>query len=122
MPIWASIPAAIELSTGFTDDACTRTSTSLSAGVGSARSSFTTGAVSGLFKVMARMGSPSVAISVEAENTIATSIIEHQLCLSRGYDNQDDQHPRRAPFEPWPVAGADRARGDAPPASRAYRP
>src|SRR5215217_5949876 len=60
-PIWASSPAAIELSTGLTEEACTRTSTSLSAGTGSDRSSRRAGAVSAESRVMARMGRVSLA-------------------------------------------------------------
>src|SRR5215211_2853361 len=55
MPIWASMPAAIELSTGLTDEACTRTSTSLSAGRGTGRSSRRAGGVSGPSRVTARV-------------------------------------------------------------------
>src|SRR5215211_2435403 len=54
-PIRARIPAAIALSTGLTEEACTRTSTSFSAGVGSGRSSRTAGGVSGPLTVTARI-------------------------------------------------------------------
>src|SRR5215211_6869307 len=54
-PIWASRPAAIELSTGLTEEACTRTTTWLSAGIGSGRSSRSRGAASGLSSVIARI-------------------------------------------------------------------
>src|SRR4051812_19952348 len=68
-PICASRPAAIELSTGLTEEACTRTSTSLSAGVGSGRSSRRAGAVSGASRVMARMGrSPLTAHEAAADD------------------------------------------------------
>src|SRR4051794_26040300 len=71
-PIWASRPAAIELSTGFTEEACTRTSTSLSAGVGSGRSSRSAGAVSAESRVMARMvGSPLAAHEAAADDELA---------------------------------------------------
>src|SRR4051794_7194474 len=50
------MPAAIELSTGFAEEACTRTSTSLSAGAGAGRSSRRAGVVSAEPRVMARMG------------------------------------------------------------------
>src|SRR4051812_19823225 len=51
----ASIPAAIELSTGLTEEACTRTTTWSPAGVRSGRSSRSRGAVSGLSSVIARI-------------------------------------------------------------------
>src|SRR4051794_36974967 len=60
-PYWASRPEAIEWSTGLTEEACTRTSTSLSAGVGAGRSSRRAGAVSAALRVMARMGQVSLA-------------------------------------------------------------
>src|SRR3954463_10527827 len=64
MPICASRPPAIELSTGLTDDACTRTSTSLSAGTGAGRSSRRAGAVSGRSRVTPRMAVWSVVLMV----------------------------------------------------------
>src|SRR3954454_22980075 len=71
-PIWASRPAAIELSTGFTEEACTRTSTSLSAGVGWGRSSRRAGAVLAESRVMARMGrSPLAAHEAAADDELA---------------------------------------------------
>src|SRR3954452_17304944 len=71
-PIWASMPAAIPLSTGLTEDACTRTSTSLSAGVGAGRSSRRAGAVRWLSTVMARMsGSPLAADEAAADDEVA---------------------------------------------------
>src|SRR5215208_2707690 len=60
-PIWASIPAAIELSTGLTEEACTRTSTSLLPRLGPGRSSRSAGAVSAESRVMARMSPVSLA-------------------------------------------------------------
>src|SRR5215210_8846013 len=50
-----SIPTAMELSTGFTEEALTRTSTSLSAGVGAGRSSRRPGEESKSSRVMALM-------------------------------------------------------------------
>src|SRR3954466_12771980 len=71
-PIWASRPAAIELSTGFAEEACTRTSTSLSAGVGSGRSSRRAGVVSAESRVMARMvWSPLAAHEAAADDELA---------------------------------------------------
>src|SRR4051812_18647193 len=71
-PIWASMPAAIELSTGLTEEACTRTSTSLSAGVGWGRSSRRAGAVLAESRVMARMGrSPLAAHEAAADDELA---------------------------------------------------
>src|SRR3954469_14841104 len=71
-PIWASRPAAIELSTGFTEEACTRTSTSFSPGVGSGRSSRRAGAVSAESRLMARMGRvSSVAHEAAADDELA---------------------------------------------------
>src|SRR3954465_12506235 len=68
----ASMPAAIPLSTGLTEDACTRTSTSLSAGVGAGRSSRRAGAVPWLSTVMARMsGSPLAADEAAADDELA---------------------------------------------------
>src|SRR5512133_3339709 len=45
-PARLSSPLAIELSTGLTEEACTRTSTSFGAGVGAGRSSRSAGGVS----------------------------------------------------------------------------
>src|SRR5512133_4154537 len=45
-PARLSSPLAIELSTGLTEEACTRTSTSVGAGVGAGRSSRSAGGVS----------------------------------------------------------------------------
>src|SRR3954447_4453501 len=72
-PIWASMPAAIELSTGLTEEACTRTSTSLSAGVGAGRSSRTARGVSAASRVMARMVlvSPLAAHEAAADDELA---------------------------------------------------
>src|SRR3954449_1401589 len=71
-PILASMPAAIPLSTGLTEEACTRTSTSLSAGVGSGRSSRRAGAVPAESRVMARMGrSPLAAHEAAADDELA---------------------------------------------------
>src|SRR5215217_5654105 len=55
------MPAAIELSTGLTDEACTRTRISVSAGIGSGRSLRRAGWVSDASRVMARMGRVSLA-------------------------------------------------------------
>lgn len=52
-PMPASIPAAMELSTGLADDACTRTSTSRGPGVGVARSAPAAGGVPASLSVMA---------------------------------------------------------------------
>src|SRR3954452_4530193 len=52
-PICLSMPAAIPLSAGLTEEARTRTSTSFGAGVGAARSSRSAGAVSKALRVMA---------------------------------------------------------------------
>src|SRR4051794_33696949 len=71
-PIWASRPAAIELSTGFAEEACTRTSTSFSARAGVGRSSRRAGAVSAALRVMARMvGSPLAAHEAAADDELA---------------------------------------------------
>jgi hypothetical protein len=56
--------APIALSTGLTEDACTRTSTSFSAGVGAGRSSRRAGEVRWLSTVMARMGVANNNITV----------------------------------------------------------
>src|SRR5215208_4908310 len=52
-PICLSMPAAIPLSAGLTEEARTRTSTSFGAGVGAGRSSRSAGAVSKALRVMA---------------------------------------------------------------------
>src|SRR4051794_32935931 len=71
-PIWASRPAAIELSTGFAEEACTRTSTSFSARAGVGRSSRRAGAVSAELRVMARMvGSPLATHEAAADDELA---------------------------------------------------
>src|SRR3954447_9204318 len=71
-PIWASRSAAIELSTGLTEETCTRTSTSLSAGVGSGRSSRRAAVVSAESRVMARMvRSPLAAHEAAADDELA---------------------------------------------------
>src|SRR3954447_16628168 len=71
-PIWASRSAAIELSTGLAEEACTRTSTSLSAGAGSGRSSRRAGVVSAESRVMARMvWSPLAAHEAAADDELA---------------------------------------------------
>src|SRR3954463_12309059 len=68
----ASMPAAIPLSTGLTEEACTRTSTWLSAGAGAGRSSRRAGAVPWLSTVMARMsGSPLAADEAAADDELA---------------------------------------------------
>src|SRR4051812_25170606 len=74
-PIWASRPAAIDASTGLTEEACTRTSTSLSAGVGSGRSSRKAGWVSGASRVMARMSISWVAGSCRPDDNLPYSTI-----------------------------------------------
>src|SRR5215207_4619552 len=53
IPICLSIPAAIPLSAGLTEEACTRTSTSFGAGVGAGRSSRSRGGVSKASRVTA---------------------------------------------------------------------
>src|SRR3954453_18479490 len=57
-PICLSIPAAIPLSTGLTDDPCTRTRTSFGPSVGAGRSSRSTGGVSNAVIVTAFIERP----------------------------------------------------------------
>src|SRR4051795_3644654 len=68
----ASMPAAIELSAGVAEEACTRTSTSFAAGAGSGKSSRTAGGVSAELRVMARMvWSPLAAHEAAADDELA---------------------------------------------------
>src|SRR3954471_9582984 len=68
----ASMPAAIELSAGLAEEACTRTSTSFAAGAGSGKSSRTAGGVSAELRVMARMvWSPLGAHEAAADDELA---------------------------------------------------
>src|SRR5215218_5273056 len=69
----ASIPAAIALSTGLTEEACTLTSTSLPAEVGTGRSSRRPGGVSGLSMVTARMAVSSGPDEAAADDQLAGS-------------------------------------------------
>src|SRR3954462_14377927 len=58
----SSVPAAMELSTGLTEDAWTRTSTSRGPGVGVGTSTRTVGAVPSLFRVMAFISCLSLGV------------------------------------------------------------
>src|SRR4051812_44427086 len=62
----ASIPAAIEVSTGLTDDACTRTSTSPGPGVGVDKSSRLAGCVPASLRVTAFMFACLLRVSVSS--------------------------------------------------------
>src|SRR5437763_11715122 len=127
-PICLSRPAAIELSAGVAEEACTRTSTSFGVGVGAGRSSRSAGrlrtrpwsrlALADVLSGLAHCGSPRRPVDFGARVVVDTarSYMYINYCLGysirRGLpsDNERSRHrpwaPRRARNQRGAAAGA----------------
>src|SRR5829696_6556089 len=106
----ASRPAAIEPSTGLTEEARTRTSTSLAAGVGSGRSSRAAGGVSGSLSVMARMSVSWDSYVSASADSISCSTIDGDRLYADARSRTDMTPGRTHPTTTAPTSILDEHR------------